>query len=191
MDLVNGTADPDATRTVIHEVLESDLPPAEKTYERVLDDVRTVTGAAFETTANSIRMTLYQIYTNPPVLRRLRAELAFCAEGKLDEDGYFGLTELEQLPYLTGVLMEGLRFSPAIATRATRVAPDRDLVFGKWTIPAGTPIGMTSYLIHRDPTIYPEPDLFNPDRWLHAEDRWRAEKAFAPFSRGPRNCVGM
>ncbi|KAI4859370.1 cytochrome P450 [Hypoxylon rubiginosum] len=125
-------------------------PNNEKSFKRIFDEVGTITGAAFETTAHSIRLTLYHIYHNA------------------------------ELPYLTAVVMEGLRLSPATATRATRVAPDRDLSFRGRRIPAGTPIGMTTYLMHRD-----------PHRWLDLQDRWKLDKFYAPLSKGPRNCLGM
>jgi cytochrome P450 len=187
---VNGTLDPDGPRTIIHDILESDLQPTEKSFQRILEEVGTVTGAAFETTANSIRMTLFHINKNPTIRQRLRAELASCKQQDADMDD-IGLSELERLPYLTAVLMEGLRLSPAIATRATRVAPDRDLIYGKWVIPAGTPIGMTAYFLLRDPELYPNPDEFNPERWMDMNARRKAERSYAPFSKGPRNCLGM
>ncbi len=70
-----GTLDPDAPQTMVHEILDSDLPDEEKSFKRIFDEVGTITGAAFETTAHSIRLTLYHIYHNAEVLRRLRAEL--------------------------------------------------------------------------------------------------------------------
>ncbi|RYP27099.1 hypothetical protein DL767_007796 [Monosporascus sp. MG133] len=109
--------------------------------------------------------------------------------GNLDADDF--RAELEKLPYLTAVLSEGLRFSPALATRMARVAPDRDLVYGKQRIPAGTPVGMTALLMHTDPEVYPDPMRFDPDRWMDAEARRRMDKAYAPFGRGTRICIGM
>lgn len=87
--------------------------------------------------------------------------------------------------------MEGMRLSPALATRLQRIAPDRDLVYDKWRIPAGTPVGMTALFMHMDPELYPNPKLFNSERWVDPQDRKRAEKTYAPFSRGTRICLGM
>lgn len=132
--------------TIIHAILHSDLPAAEKTVARINDEVGTVTGAAFETAAQSIRTILYHLYSDRDMLRRLRAELASARKesgGNDDDDGQIHLATLEQLPYLTGIIREGLRLSPGLATRLARVAPDRDLTYGQWSIPAGTPVGMT------------------------------------------------
>lgn len=127
--------------TIIHAILDSDnLPESEKTVVRINDEVGTITGAAFETAAQSIRTILYHLYSDPKMLHRLRAELA---AAKKDKDGSIPVATLEQLPYLTGIIREGLRLSPGLATRLARVAPDRDLTYGQWSIPAGTPVGMT------------------------------------------------
>ncbi|KAK3936660.1 cytochrome P450 [Diplogelasinospora grovesii] len=183
--IATNSCDPDAPRTVIHDILASStLPEQEKTFERVYDEMGALTGAAFETTAHVMRIILYYLYTQPAILSRLRAELAtLTTEPRLNE--------LEQLPYLTAVLMEGLRLGPGNATRMARIAPDRDLFYENWRIPAGTPVGMTTILMHMDPRVYPEPEQFQPDRWMDADVRKKADKTFAPFSRGTRNCGGM
>ena len=92
---------------------------------------------------------------------------------------------------MTAVLMEGLRPSPGIATRIPRVTPDRNLVYDKWVIPKGTPVGMTALLMHLDGDIYPNPKSFDPDKWTDLDTRKRYEKIYAPFSRGTRSCLGM
>ena len=175
-------------RTIVHEIMDSKLPPSEKTFDRVFTEVTTVTGAGFETTASVLRLIFFHIFSQAEIVQRLRAELA-SAGAVLDHP--LDVKTLEQLPYLTAVLTEGLRMSPGIATRMTRVAPDTDLFYEQWRIPAGTPVGMTTLLMHMDETLYPEPRRFNPDRWMDASMRKKTDGAFAPFSKGTRNCLGM
>ena len=145
--------------------------------------------AGFETTASVLRLIFFHVFSNPEILGRLRAELA-SASIPADPNAV-DLSALEKLPYLTAILMEGLRLSPAISARMQRIAPDRDLVYGAWRIPAGTPVGMTAVLLHEDESLYPEPKRFNPERWMDLEARKKAEKTYAPFSRGTRVCLGM
>lgn len=95
-----------------------------ETVARINDEVGTITGAAFETAAQSIRTVLYHLYSDPEMLRRLRAEVA--GTRKVGES-HINVSVLEQLPYLTGIIREGLRLSPGLATRLARVAPDLDL----------------------------------------------------------------
>lgn len=183
--------DPDrASRTIVHEILDSNLPQSEKTLERVSDELSTVAGAAFETAAHTTRVILYHLYSNPTTLARLRAELDAAARKHEASGGdNIPLSALEKLPLLTGALREGLRLSPGVATRLARVAPDRDLFYKDLRIPAGTPVGMTALLMHLDEGVYPSPKTFDPDRWT--EEAKRSDKAFAPFSRGTRICLGM
>ncbi|CAJ2512682.1 Uu.00g008010.m01.CDS01 [Anthostomella pinea] len=157
--------------TIVHQVLASDLPPSDKAFEHLSEEVMTVTSAGMETTANSLRVTTYHIFNSPDVLRHLREELTASSVDLSDLETKDGahLATLEASPYLTAVLMEGLRLSTPIASRSQRIAPDRELQYRQWRIPAGTPVGMTLLLMHRDENLYPEPSKFDPGRWL---DTW-------------------
>lgn len=175
--------DGDGQHTLVHEIMQSNLPPEEKSFQRVFDETSTTTGAGFETTATVIRNAVFHIYSNPKILQKLRAELTAAPNR--------GLEILEQLPYLTATIMEAMRLAPAIATRSARISQDKDLVYAKWQIPAGTPVGMTVYLLHQNEEEYPEPLRFDPDRWMDPNP-WRlGKKTFVPFSKGRRNCIGM
>lgn len=160
---------------MIHAIVHSDLAPAEKTFDRVLEKVMTVTGAAFETTANTLRLIFYHVYTNDQILRLLREELASVSLASAEP---IPLKELEKLPYIT-------RLSPGIASRVARVT-DKDLFYDRWCIPAGTAVGMTTLLMHTDETLYPEPVRFNPDRWFGSAKEGAHVLKFAPFGRGTR-----
>ncbi|RYP68390.1 hypothetical protein DL769_005518 [Monosporascus sp. CRB-8-3] len=174
------------SRTIMDDILKSSLPPDEKTFSRISDEIGTITGGTFGTTAQALRQVLYHVHSNGSILFRLRDELSSLPENS-DND----MAALERLPYLTAVLMEGLRLSPGVATRLARIAPDRDLVYGQWRIPAGTPVGMTTLLMHKDGNLYLDPEKFNPERWMDVEARGKVDKTFAPFSRGTRVCLGM
>ncbi|PVI04209.1 trichodiene oxygenase [Periconia macrospinosa] len=180
--------DPWVKDTMVHTILHSDLPAAEKSFLRIFDEVATVTAAAFDTTANAMRLILFHVYANADILQRLRDEVT-AAQPSSSEP--IPLKTLEQLPYLTAVLMEGMRLSPAISTRAARIT-DKDLIYGAWRIPAGTPVGMTTLLMHTDENIYPDPMRFHPDRWLQSATRVATPAStYAPFLRGTRMCLGL
>ncbi|KAI1773797.1 cytochrome P450 [Hypoxylon cercidicola] len=117
-------------RSIIQALVQSNLRPDEKKLMRVYDDVRTVTGAAFETPAAAMRLILFYVYSNPTILKKLRTDLASVAPQE-PEGPVFDLTSLEQLPYLTAVITEGLRLSPGVAARQARNAPNRELVYDK------------------------------------------------------------
>lgn len=193
-EITSDTANVTRPRTIIHDILRSDsLPAAEKEFDRVSDEVDTVTDAGLETVAQTLRFTVYYLYRDHTLFHRLRTELrdlssSLNGEGQ-DEPT---LAHLERLPYFTAVITEGLRMSPGLSTRLARIAPDRTLVYGdKWVIPAGTPVSMTPLLMHWDERVYADARRFEPERWMDETRMRKMEKRFAPFSRGTRMCLGM
>lgn len=60
-----------------------------------------------------------------------------------------------------------------------------------YIIPKGVEIVILFYALHHDATLYPEPDVFNPDRFTAENIQSRHPYAFCPFSAGPRSCIGM
>ncbi|KAI2603717.1 cytochrome P450 [Hypoxylon sp. NC1633] len=178
-------------RTIVHEIVNSKLSPEEKTFPRVLDEVRIVTGAGFETTASVMRLICYHAFSNRTILQRLRAELDTVSEQSSSGEANVDLKTLERLPYLTSVIMEGIRLSPGIGSRMARISPDKDTFYGDICIPAGTPVSMTTILMHTNEILYPDPLSFNPERWMNLEARKKLDKTFAPFSKGTRMCLGM
>ncbi|KKY32359.1 putative cytochrome p450 [Diaporthe ampelina] len=204
-----------SSQTLVELIMSSSLPREEKQYKRINDEVGTVTGAGFETSSNTLRHISYHLYSNPHILARLRAELdahpEACTEAAAPEDAEgtashnhrtWSWDKLSRLPYLTGVVKEGLRLTPGIVTRMQRVA-EHPLTYREggagangraWTLPAGTPVGMSLMSMHMDEDVFPQPLRFWPERWADEEDegrRKRLDKHFAPFSRGTRICVGM
>lgn len=61
---------------------------------------------------------------------------------------------------------------------------------GDYTIPSGCTVVVTTFKMHRQPQIYPNPEVFNPDNFLPEKTANRHYYAFVPFSAGPRSCVG-
>ncbi|PHH63898.1 hypothetical protein CDD81_5346 [Ophiocordyceps australis] len=183
---------PDETpsQTITHAILHSNLPPEEKTMKRIQHEIRAMVAAASETTAQTMRLVIYYVYSDIKILSKLRAEIRAATAPHI-QDGTLDLANLEKLPFLTAILMEGLRLSPGVVTRLARISPDSDLFYKQWRIPAGTPTGMTALLMHLDEELFPEPTRFNPSRWSSDEVQKSTHKNWAPFSRGTRMCLGM
>jgi len=64
------------------------------------------------------------------------------------------------------------------------------IISENYTIPAGTSIPIIPYVIHRNPKVFPNPEVFNPDHFLTERIQRRHPFAYIPFSAGPRNCIG-
>lgn len=100
------------------------------------------------------------------------------------------LATLEQLPYLAAVVQEGLRLCDPVSHRIGRQFPDQPLQCRGIFIPANTTVGMTAMLTHLNDTIFPEPRIFRPERWLGPDGK-RLERYLVPFNRGTRSCLGI
>ena len=88
-------------RTIIHELLESDLPPAEKTHARLWQEGQIVIGAGADTTANTLAVTHFYILNNSKIRRKLEKELR---EALPHKDAPVELSVVEKLPYLVSLL---------------------------------------------------------------------------------------
>ncbi|KAF4997551.1 hypothetical protein FGRMN_3756 [Fusarium graminum] len=144
--------------------------------------------AGLETTATTITYATYYFQKYPHVQPRIMEELSSI---KPDTDGRMPIKQIEAQPYFAGFVKETLRFSHGIPGRLTRVVPEGGLVVpaaGK-TIPAGSVVGMSHLMIHKDPELFESPEEFKPERWLGDEgkalDHW-----LVSFSKGTRDCIG-
>lgn len=77
--------------------------------------------------------------------------------------------------------------------RLARIFDSVDLRYNDVLIPRGTPIGMSSKFMHEHPIIFPDPEKFDPDRWLQAtpEQLLEMNKCNIPFTKGSRSCMGI
>ncbi|PWY82160.1 putative benzoate 4-monooxygenase cytochrome P450 [Aspergillus heteromorphus CBS 117.55] len=173
--------------TVIHDLLQSKLPPPELERDRLRDEVFSLVTAGSGTTAYVLRGTAYHISASPTIQTKLHQELQSAIP---DPTNPPPLPDLEKLPYLCAVINEGLRLCDPAAHRTERQLPDKTLNCHGTVIPAGTMLGMTSFLTHRNEQIYPDPLAFRPERWLGNEGK-RLDRYLVSFGRGPRACVGM
>lgn len=174
--------------TIFHALLNSNLPDQEKSVERLTDEAQVMIGAGQETVAWILTVIVCHLLSNPSVLRKLKEELAVAMP---DPKMVIPEATLANLPYLTGVIKEGLRLGYGVSSRLARV-PQEPLIFSTsdhdWIIPAGTPVSMTSVLIHHNETIFPDSKVFRPDRWIQGP---RLDRYLVAFSKGSRQCLGM
>jgi cytochrome P450 len=98
---------------------------------------------------------------------------------------------LDQLAYLEAVVKEGLRVFPSIPMSLPRCIPAGGAtVDGQW-LPGGTIVSCQPYSMHRmDEGVFPNPDDFEPQRWLEEKASTERNRLFFAFSNGGRACIG-
>ncbi|KAH6607012.1 cytochrome p450 [Trichoderma cornu-damae] len=140
----------------------------------------------------------FYLLDKPQICAKVRTELETIVE---DPTHLPPWEVLEKLPYLSGVILEGIRLSHGVSGRMPRIAPDEDMVYrGVWNstdvtyvIPRGWAIGTSSPLIHTHESIFPQPLEFIPERWLDENNHRRRdlEAYIMSFGKGSRVCLGM
>jgi len=127
--------------------------------------------------------------THPDIYQKLRKELLGAFP---DPDQPIPFTELEKLPYLTGVVKEGLRLSFGVMSRLAKTASGDGATFQGYFVPEGTTVSMSTWILHRRKDVFPDPDAFDPTRWTGTPEKLREqERWLVPFSRGTRGCLGQ
>lgn len=176
----------DAQTTIFHGLLMSEAHASEMTPRYLSGLGQTIVAAGGITTAHYLKVVMYHLLANPDVLRRLCDELKHVMPDPKFLPAY---AELDRLPYLNAVINEGYRISPGIIARLTRVAPEETFSVAGYTIHPGTPVGMSSWLLHNNTELFPSPEVFKPERWLEpgAEQK---KKYLVNFTKGSRICLG-
>jgi len=155
--------------------------------QQLRDECVTLFTAGHETTAVSMAWLTYLLAQHPDVVTRLRTEadavLGDNVPGTLPPVAAF-----RSMPYALQVVQEALRlYPPAWAMSRMALADDQ---IGPYRIPKGDTVVVSPYLLHHDPTNWPDPDRFDPDRFAEGRDKERPAYAYLPFGGGPRLCIG-
>ena len=137
-------------------------------------------GASFETTASAIAWTLFLIAQHPRFAGRLLDELSEGLDSWPPDP-----RKLEALPLLDAAVSESVRLLPPVPVTLRRVTGRVELEGVQ--LEPGNKIILSQFLTHRDPAVFPNPDRFDPSRWLRSRpDAYE----YIPFSVGPRACLG-
>jgi cytochrome P450 len=150
------------------------------------DEAMTILLAGHETTANALTWTLYLLSRSPEAERAFHAEVDAAAAAAGDRP--VNAEDLARLPYTRMVLAESMRLFPpawAVSRRATAEHP-----VGDWVLPEGTLVLVSQWVTHRDARWWPDPERFDPERWLPERAAERPKFAYFPFGGGTRICIG-
>ncbi|XP_075155568.1 putative cytochrome P450 4s3 [Haematobia irritans] len=158
-------------------LLISQLEGVPLTDREIREEVDTFMFEGHDTTSSAIGFAIYLLSQNAEEQQQAYEE-AIALEGR----------EKESMPYLEAVIKETLRLYPSVPAFARAVM--EDLPVGKLVIPKGATISLLVHMTHRDEKYYPNPEKFDPQRFLQ-KDKELHPFSFAAFSAGPRNCIGQ
>nr|UOU03280.1 cytochrome P450 4V23/24-2 [Brachionus rubens] len=155
-------------------------------FDDIREEVDTFMFEGHDTTAAAAAWACQLIGSHPEVQKKLHDEIDTVlgqSNRSLTND------DLKELKYLDLVIKETLRLFPSVAYIG-RVFSE-DCTIGGFKILKGETAAINPFLIHRDEKYYPDPEKFDPDRFLPENSKDRHAYAYIPFSAGRRNCIGQ
>lgn len=175
--------------TLFHRLLD---PTAQKGYalpneNSLREEAQTIMLAGGVTVADTLMTGIFHILNQPSLHLELQAELKLAWPNLTTIPRY---VTLEALPLLTATIKEILRIAPGSTCAFPRVVPSSGAKIAGHSIPAHTTVGMAAMFVHRSSKIFPDPDKFDVDRWLH-EDAKAQEHWLVAFGKGSRSCLGI
>lgn len=106
-----------------------------------------------------------------------------------DSDRAVTYEDTQKLEYTECFIKETLRLYPPVPLFYRKVSEPCEI--GGYQIPTGAMVAVCTNILHRDPENFPEPEKFDPSRWLNENSSGRHPYCFTPFSAGTRNCIGQ
>lgn len=129
--------------------------------------------------------TLLYIHDNPKILERAKHEVAQVYK---DSGGKLDYKTLNTMTFLKACVKESLRLRPPLVI-LMRTLQSQINVCG-YNVAPGTVVVTCPPVSHRIESIYPDPETFNPDRWLERDEKSLPQHSFIAFGDGPRRCLG-
>ncbi|HEV2810132.1 MAG TPA: cytochrome P450 [Acidimicrobiales bacterium] len=173
-----------------HDLLSLLLTARDPDTGAALDDAAvrahalTILLAGHETTGSSLAFTLHLLARHQSVQDRVRQEVTQVLGG-----GGITADNLEELHYTAQVVDEALRLYPPAHTLVRQAADDSTLC--GHSIPGGRIVAVSVWGIHHNPSVWPDPHRFDPDRFDGAPERSSGDRyTHLPFGGGPHACIG-
>ncbi|MCB9009196.1 MAG: cytochrome P450 [Ardenticatenaceae bacterium] len=152
--------------------------------KQLRDEVATLFAAGHETTSNALSWTWHLLAQHPDVEAKLHEELASVLAGRQPT-----LADLPNLPYSLQIIKESMRLYPPAWILNGRTALE-DTEIGGYTIPKGSTIFISPFVMHHLPQYFDEPEAFKPERFTAEFEKSLPKYAYMPFGGGTRVCIG-
>ncbi|XP_064237775.1 cytochrome P450 4F11-like isoform X3 [Aotus nancymaae] len=169
-------------------LLSKDEDGRELSDEDIRAEADTFMFGGHDTTASGLSWVLYHLSRHPEYQERCRQEVLELL--KYHKPIEIEWDDLAKLPFLTMCIKESLRLHPPVPAITRRCTQDMVLPDGR-VIPKGVACLISIIGIHYNPTVWPDPEVYDPFRFNPEKSKERSPLAFIPFSAGPRNCIGQ
>ena len=154
------------------------------TNEQVRDEVMTLFLAGHETTANALTWTWYLLSQNPEKEAKFHTEIDSVLKGRVPS-----MEDVPNLKYIEAVLAESMRLYPPAWAIGRYAVEDNEL--GGYTVPQGSTVLCSPYILHHDARFWENADEFIPERWETQSIKEAGQKnIYFPFGGGVRRCIG-
>lgn len=175
---VDADARPDTLNALLAGVEGETLSDAE-----LLDQVRSLMAAGFDTTSGAASWLVVELGRNPEAFAAVRAEVDAVLGDRIPTTD-----DLRALPLTLGAVQEVLRlWPPGPAAPRLSIAPSE---LHGMEIPAGRMVLYSAYVTGRLPELWPDPERFDPTRWAPGAPEPKPY-SFVPFGGGNRRCIGF
>lgn len=155
---------------------------ASLTDDEIIAEATTLFIAGHETMAMTLTWTLLLLERHPAIHSELLVELDSVLGGRDPQ-----LDDIPRMVILDRVIKESMRILAAVPLLFMRVCADGATI-GGYSMPKNSNVLISPLATHHDPTIFPEPKHFKPDRW---DKITPSPYAYLPYGAGPRTCLGM
>ena len=143
--------------------------------------------AGYQASSNTLAFTAYHLAMDADVQERLRCEVEIGVQTYRDLALYDLVNEIE---YLDCVINESMRLCPPLHI-FDRKCEETCEINERLSIPSGMDVIVPIYALHHDPEAWPDPEVYDPERFRGPAKDTRHPFQFLPFGAGPRNCIGM
>ncbi|XP_028639390.1 cytochrome P450 4F6-like [Grammomys surdaster] len=169
-------------------LLAKDEHGKELSDEDIRAEADTFMFGGHDTTASALSWILYNLAKHPEYQERCRQEVRELLRDREPEE--IEWDDLAQLPFLTMCIKESLRLHPPVTVISRCCTQDIVLPDGR-VIPKGNDCIISIFGVHHNPSVWPDPEVYDPFRFDPENPQKRSPLAFIPFSAGPRNCIGQ
>lgn len=166
-------------------VLQRDLTIQSELWDHVL--------AGQETAGITLTYLAWRMSQHPEVQVELRQELRSSLRSPVTGNGGLpDLKKLDSLPLLHAIVMETLRLHAPIPGAQPRAVPSPSAKVGPYVLPGGVRIAAMAHTLHRDGSVFPDAENWNPKRWIKNDEMQKKamNRLFWAFSSGGRMCIG-